>query len=183
MNIVTTPMCKKILDLAGINDYNIAVHPSKDDGDFAILLSESKVDMDSLKIKLNTFKQIVESVIKVSEYSNKKLDYDDVLSMLEDYTFAYAWLSDNSKVKSLKDENSKINVSVKSKFLRDIVLDMNFNIDNDNFDYLIYPDYMEDIKESGNYKLVKIPSHHNVPEDPIERAELRYSILLNIGLL
>ena len=180
MNIVTTLMCKKILDLAGINDYNIAVHPSKDDGDFAILLSESKVDMDSLKIKLNTFKQIVESVIKVSEYSNKKLDYDDVLSMLEDYTFAYAWLSDNSKVKSLKDENSKINVSVKSKFLRDIVLDMNFNIDNDNFDYLIYPDYIE-VDKNIDCSFISIPTHHNVPKNPIERAELRYAILLNIS--
>lgn len=180
MNIVTTPMCKKILDLAGIKDYNIAVHPSKEDGDFAILLSESKVDMDSLKIKLNTFKQIVDSVIKVSEYSNKKLEYNDVLGMLEDYTFASMWLSNDSKVKNLKDENSKINVSVRSKFLMDIILDMNFNIDDDNFDYLIYPDYME-VDKNLNCSFVSIPTHHNVPKNPIERAELRYAILLNIS--
>ncbi|OWT33383.1 hypothetical protein BGI41_02625 [Methanobrevibacter sp. 87.7] len=180
MNIVTTPMCKKILDLAGVKDYNIAVHPSSDDGDFAILLSESKVDIDSLKIKLNTFQQILESIIKVSKYSDKKLDYDSALKFFEDYTFAYSWLCDSTKVKGIKEENSKINVSVKSKFLKDIVSDMNFNIDDNNFDYLIYPDYME-VNKNLDCSFVSIPTHHNVPKDPIERAELRYAILLNIS--
>lgn len=54
MKIVTTPMCEEIVKLAGISDYAVNKHPTSEDGDFAILLSESKVDMDSLPIKLNT---------------------------------------------------------------------------------------------------------------------------------
>ena len=39
---------EEILRLAGIHDYLINKNPDKEDGDFAILLSESKVMMDSM---------------------------------------------------------------------------------------------------------------------------------------
>ena len=65
MKIVTTPMCEEIVKLAGIKDYNVNKHPTSNDGDLAILLSESKVDMDSIPIKLNTPSQIFESIKKV----------------------------------------------------------------------------------------------------------------------
>lgn len=179
MDIVTTPMSKKILDIAGIKEYNVSVHPSEEDGDFAILLSESKVEMDSLKIKLNTFNQIIESIVEVSKFSDKPLSYDEALNSIEDYTFAYSWINNNEEIQKIKDSNSDIKVSVKSEFLKDIVEDMNFTIDNNSFDYLIYPDYIQ--VDDGDYSPVPIPTHNNVSKDPIERAELRYGILLNIN--
>ena len=183
MKIVTTPMCRKVVELGGISDYVVNKHPSSKDGDFAILLSESGTDIDSLPLKLNTFNEILESIIEVSNLTSKPLSKDEVIDKIRDYNLIYEWFTNTSKFSQLREENHNINVKVLSNFLKEIVEDMNFNIDDSDFDYLIYPDYMEDIEENSDYKLVKIPSHHNVPEDPIERAELRYSILLNIGLL
>lgn len=183
MKIVTTPMCRKVVELGGISDYVVNKHPSSKDGDFAILLSESGTDIDSLPLKLNTFDEILDSIIEVSNLTSKPLSKDEVIDKIMDYNLIYEWFTNTGKFSQLKGENHNINVKVLSNFLKEIVEDMNFNIDDSNFDYLIYPDYMEDIEESSDYKLVKIPSHHNVPEDPIERAELRYSILLNIDLL
>ena len=45
----------------GFDDFKVNKHPDNEDGDFAILLSESKVKMDSLAIKINTFGQIIVS--------------------------------------------------------------------------------------------------------------------------
>lgn len=42
MKIVTTPMCEEIVKLVGISDYAVNKHPTEEDGDLAILLSESK---------------------------------------------------------------------------------------------------------------------------------------------
>ena len=42
MKIVTTPMCEEIVKLAGIKDYVVNKFPDEEDGDLAILLSESK---------------------------------------------------------------------------------------------------------------------------------------------
>ena len=67
MKIITTPMCEEIVKLAGVSDYIVNKFPDEEDGDLAILLSESKVEMDSLPIKLNTPSQIFESIKKVSQ--------------------------------------------------------------------------------------------------------------------
>ena len=56
MRIVTTPMCEEILKIAGVSDYKVNKFPTKEDGDLAILLSESKADMESLYLKLNSNK-------------------------------------------------------------------------------------------------------------------------------
>ena len=69
MKIVTTPMCEEIVKLAGIEDYAVNKFPTADDGDFAILLSESRVEMDCLSIKINTSTQIFESIREVSHRS------------------------------------------------------------------------------------------------------------------
>ena len=69
MRIVTTPMCEEIVKLAGISDYVVNKFPDEKDGDLAILLSESKVDMDCLAIKINTPSQIFDSIKKVSSLS------------------------------------------------------------------------------------------------------------------
>lgn len=182
MKIVTTPMCKDILDIAGIRDYNLIKHPSREYGDFAILLSESKVqDMDTLRIKINTFNQIFESIKNVSKYAPKQLTDNEINEYFKHYTLAYSWINNSSKVQKIKNRNKKIKVCVLSKFIKDIVEDMNFTITDKDYDYLIYPDYM-DVEYSNNYSLIKIPTHNNISKNPIEKAELRYSILLNINI-
>ena len=40
MIVVTTPMCRQIVEWAGLKDFKVNKHPDKEDGDFAILLSE-----------------------------------------------------------------------------------------------------------------------------------------------
>ena len=80
MKIVTTPMCEEIVKLAGITDYTVNKFPKKEDGDLAILLSESKVDMDCLPIKINTPRQVFESIKKVSKINGgEELRPEDVV--------------------------------------------------------------------------------------------------------
>ena len=66
MKVVTTPMCQEILKLAGVQDFEVTKHPDSADADIAVVLSETDTKMESVKIKLNTFSQIMESVKKVS---------------------------------------------------------------------------------------------------------------------
>lgn len=168
MKIVTTPMCEEIVRLAGISDYAINKHPTNKDGDLAILLSESKVDMDALPIKLNTPSQIFESIRKVSKLGENELSDEDVMSLFEDYPLSKKYLN--------SDFSRDINVKVYSEFLKDIASDFGFNVVEDNFDYVIYPDYLKDkVKETGN--LVEIPSHGGISKNPFERIEVRYGIL------
>lgn len=168
MKIVTTPMCEEIVKLAGITDYVVNKFPDEEDGDLAILLSESKVEMDSLPIKLNTSSQIFESIKKVSEIAGNELSDDDVKSFFRGYNLSCKYLDSEFK--------RDVNVKVYSEFLKDIVLDVGFDIVDDNPDYVIYPDYLkENVQETEN--LVEIPSHGFVSPNPFERIEARYSIL------
>lgn len=171
MKIVTTPMCEEIVKLAGITGYAINKFPQKEDGDMAILLSESKVDMPALRIKINTPSQIFKSIKQVSKLAGTDLDDETIMSFFEDFKTCKKYLESNSK--------NDINVKVYSEFLKDIVLDMGFNIVSDDFKYLIYPDYLKDsvIETDG---LVEIPSHNEISKNPFEKAELRYSILENL---
>lgn len=197
MKIVTTPMCEKILEFAGISEYKVNKDPDKEEGDLAILLSENKVKMNSLNIKLNTFLQIKDSIIEVSKIrgnfrEDETLTNDSILQHIDDifsqYSLANKWISDEKE--SLQEKNSKIKVKVYSNFLKDIIEDMGFSIidheDNSSqFDYIVLPDYMsfDDINEEDNrdYKIITIPTHKNVSNDSIKRAELRYSILGNLS--
>lgn len=168
MKIVTTPMCEEIVKLAGITDYAVNKMPDKEDGDLAILLSESKVDMDSLPIKLNTPSQIFESIKQVSKLCSNNLSDEDILEFFNDYEFSRKYLTSNFK--------RDISIKVYSKFLKDIVLDMGFKIDSENFDYVVYPDYLiNNVVENEN--LVEIPSHKAISKNPFERIEVRYAIL------
>ena len=85
MRIVTTPMCEEIVRLAGISDYAVNKFPDKKDGDLAILLSESKVEMDSLPIKINTPKQIFESIKEVSKLTQNELSDEEIQSFFDDF--------------------------------------------------------------------------------------------------
>ena len=168
MKIVTTPMCEEVVRLAGINDYVVNKHPKKEDGDLAILLSESKVDMDSLPIKLNTPSQIFESIKKVSKIAQCELSDEDILVFFSEYKLSKKYLNSNFK--------RDIKVKVYSEFLKDIAVDMGFDISQKDFNYVIYPDYLKNkVLESEN--LIEIPSHGDISRNPFERVEVRYAIL------
>jgi len=171
MKIVTTPMCEEIVKLAGISDYAVNKFPDKKDGDFAILLSESKVELESLPIKINTPKQVFESIKKVSEIEGSALSDEEILAFFDDYNLAKKYLCSDFK--------RDVTVKVYSEFLKDIVLDVGFGIDAENFDYVIYPDYLRDeVAETEN--LVEIPSHNDISKNPFEKIEVRYAILENL---
>ncbi len=164
-------MCEEIVKLAGISEYSINKFPTKDDGDLAILLSESKVDIESVPIKINTSKQIFESIKEVSKVIGNELSDEEILPFFEDYKLCKKYLKSDFK----RDTS----VKVYSEFLKDIVSDVGFDIAFDNFDYVIYPDYLKnDVMEKDN--LVEIPSHNDISKNPFEKAELRYSILENL---
>lgn len=171
MKIVTTPMCEEIVRLAGIEDYSVNKFPTPDDGDFAILLSESNVEMECLPIKINTASQIFESIRKVSRINGDELSDDEIRSFFDDYKLCKKYLDSNFK--------RDIDVKVYSEFLKDIVNDLGFNIVDENFNHVIYPDYLKNkVTESQN--LVEIPSHNSISKNPFDKAELRYSILENL---
>lgn len=171
MKIVTTPMCEEIVRLAGIDEYAVNKFPNENDGDFAIMLSESKVEMDALSIKINTSTQIFQSIKEVSKLTGHELDDEDILVFFDDYELCKKYLNSNFK--------RDIDVKVYSEFLKDIVSDVGFNIVSKNFRYVIYPDYLKNSVEEGD-NLVAIPSHNDISKNPFEKAELRYSILENL---
>ena len=171
MKIVTTPMCEEIVKLAGFSDYTVNKHPTSEDGDLAILLSESKVEMNAMPIKINTPRQVFESIKEVSKITGKELDDEEILSFFEDYELSKKYLNSDFK--------RDVNVKVYSEFLKDIALDVGFNIDSESFDYVIYPDYLKDkVLETEN--LVEIPSHNSISKNPFEKIEVRYAILENL---
>ena len=171
MKIITTPMCEEIVRLAGITDYTVNKFPDEEDGDLAIVLSESKVEMDSLAIKINTPSQIFKSIKEVSKLTGSELSDDEIIEFFSDYELCRKYLNSHP--------SHDIDVKVYSEFLKDIVNDIGFNIVSDNFKHVIYPDYLKDnVTEEDN--LVEIPSHNDISKNPFKKAELRYAILENL---
>ena len=171
MKIITTPMCEEIVRLAGITDYTVNKFPDEEDGDLAIVLSESKVEMDSLAIKINTPSQIFESIKEVSKLTGSELSDEEIIEFFRDYELCRKYLNSHPA--------HDIDVKVYSEFLKDIVNDIGFNIVSDNFKHVIYPDYLKDkVTEEDN--LVEIPSHNDISKNPFKKAELRYVILENL---
>ena len=97
MKIVTTPMCEEIVRLAGVTDYTVNKFPKKEDGDLAILLSESKVEMNALPIKINTPTQVFESIMEVSKVTGNEISDDEIEASFEGYTLAKKSLNSNFK--------------------------------------------------------------------------------------
>ena len=201
MIVVTTPMCRQIVEWAGLKEFKVNKHPDEEEGDLAILLSESKVEMDSLTVKLNTFSQIRESILKVSDYCfahgliDSPTTENDIDSIFSSYDLEFANLNDD-ELSKIRDENSNRKLKVYSEFLKDIVLDIGASVidfsiydektnDDEEYDYVVYPDYLKEMVEKNedlsdsSIGFIRIPSHTNVSKDPIERAEERYSILIN----
>jgi hypothetical protein len=167
MKIVTTPMCKDVLKLAGIMEFDTNSYPDSTNADIAVVLSETDTTMKSVKIKLNTFTQIKTSVEMLQEMfgaSAMELNFDN-----------------NKYLEFDRSRNRNIKVKVYSNFLRDIVVDLGFTIVYDDPDYLVYPDYMRDLLSNEivtmGDRVVEIPSHKNAPKNPIKRAETRYKLL------
>ena len=208
MIVVTTPMCKQIVEWAGLKEFKVNKFPDEEEGDFAILLSESKVKMDSLAIKINTFGQIKESIKTVSKVLfernliEKAIGDEGIESIFNDYKddVEHPLLDENEFNKIRKSNNDK-KAKDYSEFLKDIVLDIGADVidftydkngnDEDkandlgmDFDYLVYPDYLEEevLKrenlESNEFKVIKILSHNNISKDPILKAESRYATLI-----
>ena len=213
MIVVTTPMCKQIVEWAGLDDFKVNRFPDQEEGDFAILLSESKVKMDSLAIKINTFSQIKESIKAVSDCLHEKnliekpIDDESIQSIFKNYKDAddlkYAVL-DESELNNIRGNNKDKKIKVYSEFLKDIVRDIgatviDFKYDKDekgekneglennlelDFDYLVYPDYLEEEVfkredlDAKDEKFIKILSHNNISKDPILKAESRYAALI-----
>ncbi len=169
MRIVTTPMCEEVVKLAGIRDYKVNKNPDLEKGDLAILLSESKVKMDSMAIKLNTPKQLFESIREVSKLTDYELSDEEILELFEGYDLCIKYLNDY--------ENPQVKVKVLSKFLTDIVDNIGFEINDENYDYVIYPDYLKDNVQNEGVIPVEIPSHNFVSKNPFERIQARYAIL------
>lgn len=171
MKIVTTPMCQEILRLAGVPKFHLVKNGDYEDADVAVVLSETKVPENTstrfIKLKLNTFNQITDSIKSISDILNTQ-PLDE------------SWANDPVN----RDENRKIKVKTCSNFLREIAEDVGFTVvTDDSYDYLIYPDYMkEDLKEElheAGGRAVELPSHGNAPLNPIKRAEIRYQLLEN----
>jgi hypothetical protein len=205
MRIVTTPMCEEILIMAGIKNYVVNKHPDREQADFAVVISETDTKMPSLKVKLNTFSQIKESILKTAEIYNSSLNqslnsqYDKNeldLNLSREISEISAWANPKQK-KILRKNNRKIKVKVYSQFLKDIIVDMGYLVVDENPDFVLFPDYLEkkiverddiQLNPKNNSKLfesnkidevkyLKVPSHGNVPINPLERAFMRYKLL------
>ena len=167
MKIVTTPMCEELVKLVGIKNYKVNKHPNKDDGDLAILLSESKVEIDSIPLKVNSSVQIFESIKKI-DFNNNLTD-EEIISFFDNYPLAKKYLNNNVK--------NSIHIKVYSNFLKDTAESMGFTIDDENYDYVVYPDYLADEVQNETQTLIEISSHNFVYKNPFVRLEKRYEIL------
>lgn len=179
MNIYTSPMCQEVVRLAGVSQYTVKKDNNFEGADLAIVLSETTTTVPAIKVKLNTFKQIFDSINIISDYlGTEKLDIGELESFYSPYI---------QPAKEKLEERKKIKVKVYSNFIREIVEDMGFSVVTEEPDFLVFPDYMEkdqdmekEIELMGN-RAVKIPSHKDVPLNPLERAKLRYGILEDIS--
>jgi hypothetical protein len=172
MRAATTPMCKQVLDLAGVLEFEIMRDDKDIKADIVFTLSETKIPSASstkyVKLKLNTYKQIEESVKLVSEILNTTPINEHLNLSSRDHH---------------REDYRNLRLKVHTNFIREIVEDLEFQVVEEDYDYLVYPDYLrteleEEIKELGK-RAIELPSHKNAPKDPIKRAELRYKVLEN----
>ena len=168
MRILTTPMCEGILRIAGVMGYDVTRKPEDEDADILFVLSETPAT-GAVKLKLNTFPQIREAIgtvfRAVQEVDPGSLRYSSVDEI--DFEVCSPWWHDPA---GLREMNSKIKIRVYSDFLREIVEDMGFTIVDLNEDFTVCPDYME-------LDCIRVPSHRNLPVDPVKRALFRYTYL------
>lgn len=171
MKIITTPMCKDLLDIAGIKDYNV-IKPTQlheCDADVIITLSETKCDnnKDVIAVRLNSYTQLYDNIMMLKDKFNTTEDKKRV-------NLIYDLIRENNELKSQREN---IKVKVYSNFLKDTVDDMGYIITDEDYDYVVVPDYMTNIKKTP--KTVIVSSHKNVSKDIIKRLKQRYELLEN----
>ncbi|MEA4956329.1 hypothetical protein SDC9_03719 [bioreactor metagenome] len=165
MKIVTTPMCEKILEFAGIINYKVNKNPDNEEGDIAIILSESDTKMDSLKIKLNTFTQIKNSIVQVSKLKKIPNNKLNINYSIPDDNF-------NSDIEelSLKNNDLFLNESdLSSKLISDIFSNYSLALDwldndkkrdfrkkNLNIRVKVYSLFLRDIVEDMGFTIVEL---------------------------
>ena len=178
MKVVVSPMCEELLKLLDVNEYIVTKKPDMvPNVDIAITLSETQTNAPSIKLKLNTFPQIMESIDLIAKY----LDISDikVKSAKKIIKVSSKWANDELK-QEFVEKNGDIKVKVYSKFLKDTVIDMGYQVVDENYDFIVYPDYIENsinLPIDNNINIIKIPSHTNVPLNPIKRVAKRYELL------
>ena len=161
-------MCEDVLEIAGLKEYTVVNPKEIKDADVAILLSETQSEIPKISIKLNTYTQLYESILKISDEFNTKADVNKMKEIKNYISQNYA----------KKDNRKDTKVKVYSNFLKDTIEDMGFIIDEENYDYIIAPDYMKDNIECSK-NLIMIPSHKNVSKRIIDRINERYLLLEN----
>ncbi|KZX12877.1 hypothetical protein [Methanobrevibacter curvatus] len=164
MKIVATPRCKKIVEVLGIKDFTVNKNPDEEEGDLAILMSESKTKMDSYILKLNSYCQIRRSLLELYYFLFDKLEYlqseninDRIDKYLKESDIASRYLNPKEK-REISLKSSNINVYIYSYFLKDIVEDMGFNIlnhqiFNNDVKYKHFNYFLEDIKKINNNEI------------------------------
>ncbi len=165
MKIITTPMCEDLLKIAQIKDYSVVSPKDIGNADVAILLSETESNIPKISVKLNTYKQVIDSIELLENKFNTTADEDSIEELKK-------LVKENN---DRKNERKSIKVKVFSKFLYDTVLDMGYTINDNDYDYIIKPDY---IKKDSSEDII-VPSHKNVSKNIIERLKTRYEFLEN----
>jgi len=94
---------------------------------------------------------------------------EEIISFFDNYPLAKKYLNNNVK--------NSIHIKVYSNFLKDTAESMGFTIDDENYDYVVYPDYLADEVQNETQTLIEISSHNFVSKNPFVRLEKRYEIL------
>ena len=100
---------------------------------------------------------------------NNNLTDEEIISFFDNYPLAKKYLNNNVK--------NSIHIKVYSNFLKDTAESMGFTIDDENYDYVVYPDYLADEVQNETQTLIEISSHNFVSKNPFVRLEKRYEIL------
>ena len=166
MKIITTPMCEDVLRLAGVKEYSVVKPDRIEDADVAVLLSETQSDIPKVSVKLNTYTQLYDSILNVSKEFNGNVD-EEKLSKIRKY------ISSNDRK---KDYRQSTKVKVYSNFLKDTILDMGFSVVEEDYDFIVIPDYMR-VDFDMDEKIVVVASHKNVKKAILERINERYEYL------
>lgn len=166
MKIITTPMCEDVLRLAGVKEYSVVKPDRIEDADVAVLLSETQSDIPKVSVKLNTYTQLYDSILNVSKEFNGNVD-EEKLSEIRKY------ISSNDRK---KDYRQSTKVKVYSNFLKDTILDMGFSVVEEDYDFIVIPDYMR-VDFDMDEKIVVVASHKNVKKAILERINERYEYL------
>lgn len=166
MKIITTPMCEDVLRLAGVKEYFVVKPDKIEDADVAVLLSETKSDIPKVSVKLNTYTQLYDSILNVCKEFNGNVDEEKLWEIKK-------YISSNDRK---KDYRQSTKVKVYSNFLKDTILDMGFSVVEEDYDFIVVPDYMR-VDFDMDEKVVVVASHKNVKKAILERINERYEYL------